>query len=194
MSSRRARWLHRLLLALALFALATIPTWMVLLPPAPSSTADPPELPQAAAGEYAPVPWELLSGFVYDLPLGRELAGRTADQLRERTERIFPEAVRALDGRHVAVRGFLIPAQIRQGKVTQFILAAKNEVGCCFGDGLGISEWIVVDAEQAEDVSRDFLGQVTTLGTLEVGEDVTEGGYVMSLYRMKAHRVVPASS
>ncbi len=194
MSSRHPRWLHRLLLALGLFALVTIPTWMMLLPPAPSSTADPPELSQAAEGEYTPVPWELLSGFVYDLPPGRRLAGRTADQLRERTERIFPEAVRALDGRRVAIRGFFIPAEISQGKVTQFILAAKNDVGCCFGDGLGISQWIVVDAEEAEDVVRGFPGQVTTLGTLEVGEEVTDGGYVMSLYRMKAHRVVPASS
>ncbi len=140
------------------------------------------------------MPWELLSGFVYDLPPGKELAGRTADQLRERTDRIFPEAVRALDGRHVAVRGFFIPAQIRGGKLTRFILAAKNEAGCCFGDGLGISEWIFVDSEEAEDVPRDFYGHVTTLGTLEVGEDVTAGGYVMSLYRMKAHRVVPESS
>ncbi len=191
MSSRRARWRKRLLVALGLFALATIPGWIVLLAPAP--TADLPELTQAAEGEYTPVPWELLSGFVYDEPLGKELAGRTADQLRERTQRIFPEAVRALDGRHVAIRGFFIPAEIRRGKVTQFILAAKNDVGCCFGDGLGISEWIVVDVEEAEGLSR-FFGQVTTLGTLEVGEDVTDAGFVMSLYRMKAHRVVPASS
>ncbi len=50
MSSRRARWLHRLPLALGLFALVTIPTWIVLLPPVPASTADPPELSQAAEG------------------------------------------------------------------------------------------------------------------------------------------------
>ncbi len=194
MRSRSSRLGNRLALALTCLGLAAVPTWMMLLPPPPAIRAEPARVPGDASRPYEPVSWELLSGFGYQPPLPEELADRDAEALRERREKVFPEAVRALDGQRVAVRGFFIPAEMRKGKITKFVLAAKNEMGCCFGDGLGMSEWILVDSEAAENVSRDFYGQVTALGTLEVGEDTTEGGYVLSLYRLKAERVVAESS
>jgi hypothetical protein len=111
------------------------------------------------------------------------LEDASPDALAERNQRLLPPEVRALDRRPIAVRGYVIPITIMRGRVTEFILAAKNEIGCCFGDGLSMNQWIHVAATEGQSFAVEPLSIATVLGRLEVGEEV-RNGTVLSLYRM----------
>ena len=73
---------------------------------------------------------------------------------------------------------------ITRGRITEFILTAKNEIGCCFGSGLSMNQWIHVAVQEGRAFDLEPFGIATVLGLLEVGEEV-RGGTVMSLYRMR---------
>ena len=44
----------------------------------------------------------------------------------------IPPAIKALNEKPVAVRGFMLPMKVEHGMVTEFLLL-KNQMGCCFG-------------------------------------------------------------
>ncbi len=101
---------------------------------------------------------------------------------------VLPAEVKALDGKSVALRGFVIPTWVEAGGVREFVLAAKNEIGCCFGDGLSINQLVVVTVPEKKKLEIEPYGLMTVLGTLDVGEE-RSGGMLLSLYRMTADDV-----
>ena len=179
---RVRRGLKYALIVTYLAALALVPDWAFLgfraTPMAEDAT-----LEESEAERFRPVSWETLGGFPYEFEVPGALEDASAVALAQRNEQLLPAAVRALDQSSVAVRGYVIPIEIRRGRVTAFILAAKNEIGCCYGDGLAMNQWILVSVPQGEKFPFGEPRLATVMGVLEVGEVVQEGT-VMSLYRM----------
>jgi hypothetical protein len=146
--------------------------------------------PEQREEAYRPLPWSTLAGFEYEAPVPDE-SGVVLDELRARMPHIPPE-IQGLNGQRVSVRGFVIPVELDPGgeRIRKFLLAARNDMGCCFGIGIGVNEWILVDVTGSKAPGLEAFGQATVLGRLEVGEEV-ESGIVLSLYRMRADRVQP---
>jgi hypothetical protein len=181
---RAGRWLRRARIATCLLVLPILPA---LLPGA-LATAGSARPAGAEGARFQSIGWDVLGGFVYDPVLPDDLLNPSREQLARRAEQVIPPGVRALDGHAIALRGYVIPMEIRNGRMLSFILAAKNEIGCCFGDGLAMNQWVAVDVPQELTVEADMLEPATVLGELDVGEEIADG-YVMSLYRLKAQKI-----
>ena len=100
----------------------------------------------------------------------------------------IPQAVKKLDGTKIAIRGFMNPVRIKDGRVTEFLLL-KDQTFCCFGVYPGMNEWIHVILEEGQ--TAPFVPDIptTVFGTFEVGE-VYEKKVLMSIYRMRFDRLV----
>ncbi len=182
--TRKRRGLKYLVIAGYLLALALVPHLVFLGFRDAPVIAGEAELEGQERDAFQSVSWDTLASFPYDFELPGTLEDASPEALAQRNERLIPAQVRALDRLPIAVRGYVIPISIEQGRVTEFILAAKNEIGCCFGDGLSMNQWIHVFVPEGRSFDLQPFGVATVLGRLEVGE-VVEQGTVMSLYRMR---------
>jgi len=150
-------------------------------PPAPTS-ATPDQTPPAPIPEPVLdkennlwVPFALLSSFPYEPPSNAKNGQTDSGQI--------PEQVKELNGKQVAVQGFMIPVAFNEGRVTSFILAS-NQMLCCFGMTPRMNEFVVV--EMAEGKTARYLPDlpVVAFGKLDVSERY-RGGFVDSVYRME---------
>jgi uncharacterized protein (DUF983 family) len=65
------------------------------------------------------------------------------------------------------------------------MLMSRPDMGCCFGMGMNMNEWVDVKWSGATPHSLDFSVPFTVFGTLTVAPEV-QAGMVGSLYRMQA--------
>ncbi len=182
--TRTRRWLKHLLIVVYMIGLAHVPYWLSVGFPDSQALAEEPELRGAERERFRPVSWDVLGGFPYEFEMPGALEDSSPEALAARNERLIPPEVRALDRLPIAVRGYVIPVTITGGRVTEFILAAKNEIGCCFGSGLSMNQWIHVVAQEGRSFDLEPFEIATVLGLIEVGEEVRKGT-VLSLYRMR---------
>lgn len=97
----------------------------------------------------------------------------------------FPPEVKRLDGREVSIVGYMIPGEIDQGNVRDFMLV-RDLMGCCFGGSPMPDEWVdVLMEEDAEAEYRPYMPMRVT-GVLTLGGDQDEAGFALGIYRMKA--------
>ncbi|MCG8589297.1 MAG: DUF3299 domain-containing protein [Proteobacteria bacterium] len=171
-----------------LLGLATVPYAMTLGFTNSPSNVDEAELESSEAGRFQTISWEQLSGFPYDFEIPGMLEQASEEEIERRSQEIIPPRVRALDGQPIALRGYVIPTHLEGDVVRAFILAAKNEAGCCFGAGLSMNQWVAVEVPREHEFRSQPFALATVLGKLEVGEKV-KNGYVMSLYRMAAQKI-----
>lgn len=175
---------------------AAEPATSELAAPVAPPAADPTAVPDAAqdapgdgvddrGGEYLPVSFATLAGFPYDQYTVEESLAERGDGT---VEDQIPAAIRALSGRKVAVRGFMVPIEFTRNETRSFLLV-RNRMVCCFGMLVGLNEWIYV--RMKEDRAARWLNDipVTVYGTLTVGEDIRDG-MVLSVYRMEGDDVV----
>ena len=99
----------------------------------------------------------------------------------------IPAEVRALDGKNVAITGFMNPVRFDREGVSEFLLV-KDILGCCFGATPRMNHWIRVRMKEGKRAKFYAYDQLTVLGKLEVSEEL-EDGYVMSIYRMTVHHL-----
>lgn len=93
----------------------------------------------------------------------------------------LPEQVRSLDGKRVAMAGYLV-----EGAYDELLLV-KSVWGCCFGEPPAIDEAVVITMKgQVRDAW--FASVVRIVGTLEVGPELEEG-QLLSIYRLDAVQV-----
>lgn len=151
-----------------------------------SAIASAAKLEKGEEGHFEALSWQTLAGFDYQLPDPLEEA--SPDEILRRSKALVPQRIRALDGKDVALRGFVIPLDVERGRITSFVLAATNQIGCCFGDSLFMNEWVIVDVPKGQTFECKPFELATVLGKLHVGEDVQDG-FVMSLYRMLAQKI-----
>ncbi len=175
------------LIGVYLVALATVPQYATLSFGNKPALEGKPQLQTSEEGRYRPLSWDLLAGFLYEFELPGLLEDASAEEVARRSREI-PERVRALNGQQIALRGYVIPTHMEGNRIRAFILAAKNEIGCCFGEGLAMNQWVAVEVDEDADFWIGFFELATVFGELEVGEEIQDG-YVMSLYRMSAQRI-----
>lgn len=135
-------------------------------------------------GQYKPISFGKLGGYLYDnyaveASLGKDGKGKPIDEI--------PAEVRALDKQKVALRGFMVPIDIKKNEARSFLLV-RNRMACCFGMQVGLNEWVFV--RMAGDKTARWMNDVptTVYGTLSVGEDIRDG-MIMSIYRMEGDDV-----
>ena len=100
----------------------------------------------------------------------------------------IPKEIQALNGKKVAIKGFVIPLANSEGQNTKEFLFADQLVSCLFCAMLGYDQWMIgntVDPKGFNIKDDQFEEPITIYGTLEVGPKF-EGGEFTGLYRIKA--------
>jgi hypothetical protein len=140
-------------------------------------------------GETIPlIGFDRLSSFTFEP--GDDLLAPSSDKVKiatEKTEALIPKSIKELDRKKVAIRGFMLPLRVDQGKV-QELLIMKDQSMCCFGTVPKINEWIGVKVSGAG-VKPVLDEPVTIMGTLHVGE-LRERNYLVSIYRLDGIEIV----
>ena len=140
-----------------------------------------------AKGEkYLPAGFDILSGFKLEMAVDTPVSGDAAKAASAKVMGQVPAAVKTLNERQVAARGFMLPMKVESGMVTEFILL-KSQMGCCYGMSPGINEWIDVQTS-GKGVRSQMDDLITVYGTLHV-KDVWESGYLTGIYKMDCERV-----
>lgn len=130
------------------------------------------------------VPMSVLGGFPYDPkphPPGADELGIPAPAAS------VPDEILALDGKPVALVGFMVPLDVDARGVQSFVLS-QNRSYCCYGIKPALNEMVLVQMEQGG--RAPFLKDtpIAVFGRLAVSEQ-REGGHVLSLYRMEASEI-----
>ena len=152
----------------------------------PAKTDDSQEkfkLEKTKDGKHLKVGFSFLSDYDYILP------DPFAPNPPEVPEDQIPEDIQALSGKDILIVGYMMPVEVnKEGKVLSFVLVQDQSL-CCFGVPPAINQWIGVEA--GESGPMEFFSDIpiAVFGTFEVGEDM-EDGYVISIYRMQAQRVI----
>jgi hypothetical protein len=123
----------------------------------------------APADEYEEVTFSVLSNFEYELPDPLDPAAKP--DLSQ-----VPSHVKALNGRNVSIRGFMLPLDLDQTGVSQFMLNGSLDM-CYFGAPVRMNEWVLVRT-QGEKKARFAHFPIVVSGRLEVGEELKNGRVV----------------
>lgn len=128
-----------------------------------------------------------LGGFTYESDFEPWTDPFIPPKKRLKPKREVPAAIRALDGKRVAVAGFMLPFDFQREGTRHFALL-KSQAGCCFGQPPGLNEWVDVKLEKP---ARAFMDQpILVTGTLRV-KPILEAGNTLGLYSLKADKVEP---
>lgn len=128
---------------------------------------------------YAKVGFDKLSAFHYVMP----------DEISETNQPPkdqFPPAIKSLNEKPIALRGFMLPLKIDQGLVTEMLIM-KDQSMCCFGSTPKINEWVSVRMNE-KGVKPVMDQPVTLFGKLKVGE-MRENGYLVGIYEMAGDKM-----
>jgi hypothetical protein len=166
----------------AVLVIAGIATWVVVdgRRSSPSPAVDRTTLAQGDLAdrldrEHQVVSFGLLSSFTYGDPVAPA-------SVNPRGRAKVPDAILALNGRQVAIDGFMLPIDYDDGGVTRFLLNASFDM-CQFGAPSAVNER--VDVTMTDGRRTVFTHRpIRVYGQFEVGER-REGGRLVSLYRMK---------
>lgn len=127
------------------------------------------ETPGSSATTALKVKFDVLGGWKY-------IEGKTPT----------PPAVKQLENKWVELGGFMLPINETQD-ITRFVLV-QSVWGCCFGQIPEVNHVIVVEMEKGKkvDFNSDFIRVVGKLSLAETREE----GYLVSIYRLSADRVL----
>lgn len=129
--------------------------------------------------------WDVLAG--YPITLMPELENNTnAVWADAQINALIPASVRALDQHDISAEGFMIPAQMENGRVVEFLLS-RNPPACCYGGIPQIHEWIKVRVK-SPGVAWEQYNIVRARGVLRVGAERVDGA-LTSIYRMDTDKI-----
>lgn len=154
---------------------AIIQTQAVVVAAAPVATN---AAPQEVNG-YVQVGFDKLSSFHYIMPDEASPTNQPpADQ--------FPVAIKSLNDKTIALRGFMLPLRVDQGLVTEMLLM-KDQSMCCYGTSPKINEWVSI--KMSDKGVKPVMDQpVTLFGKFKVGE-MRENGYLVGIYQMDGEKM-----
>ena len=138
---------------------------------------------QTKTGEALPIGFEHLANYVYKIPGYGEEEEIAKDQI--------PKDIKELNRTEVAIEGFMIPIQTKDGKIQEFALV-RSLWGCCWGRPPSINEAIHVKMPEGKGAGFTPNGPITVFGDLEVGE-VFEEGLLASIYRLNCEEIAVSS-
>jgi len=99
----------------------------------------------------------------------------------------IPPEIRDLDGRRIAIRGFVVPVDQEAEGTNRFVLL-NCALACCYGKMPKPNEWIDVTVKGGERISLAIDQPAWAFGRLEVREEI-EDGTLVGLYWMEADEV-----
>ena len=175
------------------FAQSAAPVHGAAIDAAPTKPAKPAEpgtrsaaalqITKIGGKEYLNIDFQLLASFPFEAPNDK----LTNDTQIAQVEKQIPAAIKALDGKNVMVRGFMVPVKDVQGHTPEF-LVVRDQPTCCYSGMTTISEFVSVKVPGAG--VESILDQpITVQGKLHVGA-VLESGYVLGVYRMEGEKLV----
>lgn len=136
---------------------------------------------------YETIDINILADFYYD-----ESGASSGKAQPSPASEIFPEKVLNLNGRKIALTGFIMPVKIDdQGYVEEFALNGNYDM-CFFGAPSRMNQWVHVKMLGGAKAKFSH-SPITVMGTLEVGERV-ENGFVVSLYRLNGDKATTRSN
>lgn len=146
-------------------------------PPVATSTDS---KPAGENADFLPVTFSTLASYYYELPALEDNAKKPAkDQI--------PQPIKDLNGKKIALQGFMVPIDLKNGKSTKFLLV-KDQSLCCFGRMPRMNEWVSVKMKPGKSARVIQDQPVTVFGSLDVGENI-ENGEVLSIYRVDSEDV-----
>jgi hypothetical protein len=138
---------------------------------------------------YTAVGFAALGGYKFNLTPDVLDGAANPDEAKRKTLAQIPPGVLALDGTKAAIRGFMLPLQMKEGRCVLFMLL-PNQSLCCYGRMPRINEWIIVRADHLN-LKPVMDRPVVVCGGLRVG-DQREGGHLVALYAVDADKVFAA--
>jgi len=133
---------------------------------------------RAATPGCLPTSFNVLAGFPLPQAFFKAKPGHVLENL--------PASIRGMDAREVSVTGFMLPVQIKDRLVTQFMLM-RTQNTCCFGIPPDLHE--VVEVLHVKTPPKALMDTpVTVVGRLHV-KDRWEGDFLCSIYQMDAESV-----
>ena len=154
--------------------------------PAPKAPPPPTESKTIQVGdqEFLHVGFDRLSGFEIEIEIGDDQYQPSTNQVDEPTltaQEQIPETILGLNGKPIALKGFMLPLKVVGGLVTEMLIM-KDQSMCCFGVTPQIHEWVSVT--MVDQGVKPIMDQpVTLFGTLKVGE-MRENGYLVGIYAL----------
>lgn len=133
--------------------------------------------------DYQEISFNQLGGYDWYSP---EPNSPVRQDLLEKNQ--IPAEVKSLNGKKVAVAGFMMPADVDDdGKTSRFAVNGNYDA-CFYGAPTKINDWVIVNMKEGK--KAPFTHQpITVYGSLEVGAD-NQDGETVSLYRMIPDAVV----
>lgn len=145
---------------------------------------------EPASGEvmldgHLSVGFDRLAGFTFEMPTQPLPTNAGPESLAGR----IPPAIEALNGKPVALKGFMLPLKIENGLVAEMLIM-RDQSMCCFGVVPKINEWVSVKMV-TRGVKPVMDQPVTVFGKLRVGVMV-ENGYVVAIYALEGESLATA--
>ncbi len=142
-------------------------------------------------GRYRTATFQQLAGFEFEVT--EEMIRPDASPSTATAQALdhIPPDVKALNGKAVALTGYMLPVKWRERLVTDFMLL-PNTMGCCYGRMPRINEIIIVNTSgKGVTLMRDI--PVCVLGTFHVGA-IRNNNYLIGIYQMDCEHVVETRS
>ena len=145
------------------------------------------DTPTEMIGEYLRVPFSFLGDYWLDEPDWRQLAdSEYIASLSYDTE--IPDKVKQIDGKKVAITGFMLPIDVDKGKVKRFLLL-KSTMSCCFGVAPRINEVVYVESSKKQEIQTVMDMPITVFGKLSIGQRFREDLMLMGVYQLELDEV-----
>lgn len=157
----------------------------------PKSATNVVRLPTAAARRFEPLGYlatsfTVLSRFFLAPPEAASVAQATPTARWESIRGQVPQDVLELDGRKVAIAGFMLPVTLNEGRTTEFLLL-RSQSACCFGMVPRVNELIIVKVPAPGVVPKPDV-PVVVGGTLSL-RWIGEGGQLTAIYDLAGDKV-----
>jgi hypothetical protein len=103
-----------------------------------------------------------------------------------------PPDIKALDQGKIAVRGFMLPLKLEDGRVTDFFLL-RTQARCCYGLPIQMNELLTV--HMAKPGVKSMMDQpITVYGRLHISESHDDSGALTSIYTLDGDKAdLPAT-
>lgn len=140
--------------------------------------------------DYTVVPFSSLM-FGYEPPFDVEHPDGTVTK-GSKIRKSIPSEIQQLNGKKVAIKGFVLPIESDGLSVKTFLLADQL-VSCLFCAMLGYDQWIKSETVNPKGIALtdDQMEElVIVFGTLEIGEEMVDG-QLLSFYRLKTDSFEP---
>ncbi|MBI3876257.1 MAG: DUF3299 domain-containing protein [Verrucomicrobia bacterium] len=142
--------------------------------------------PAEMIGEFQVVGFDRLASFNFDIPDESATARTNAAANASAPKEQIPATVRGLNGKKVALKGFMLPLRVEGGLITE-LLIMRDQSQCCYGVTPRINEWVSVKMT-GKGVKPIMDVPITLFGKLNVGE-MRENGYLVGIYAMDGEKM-----